>query len=165
MGGRRVTIRVLGIVSSARGFAFSAVDNGMRLVDCGGRHAVSSEKTAENIDAILRSARPLFVAIEDLRTSRKRARAASLNEAIVAACGRHNIMVLIMAPHELAAVVERKKPTRHDIAERVARWFPEIGHKLPRRRAVWEGEDSRLGLFIAVATTLAAWRRFARRRG
>jgi hypothetical protein len=45
--------------------------------------------------------------------------------------------------------------TKHELAEILAKQFPEeLGSRLPPKRKAWMSEDSRMGIFDAVALAL-----------
>ena len=41
--------------------------------------------------------------------------------------------------------------TKHEIAQAVARQFPEFAHRLPKKRQVWDPQQRTMGLFTAAA--------------
>jgi len=44
--------------------------------------------------------------------------------------------------------------SQQEIAEAIARLFPDLAHKVPRKRSAWMGEDRRMAIFSAVALVL-----------
>ena len=114
----------------------------------------------KTIDVVLRRARPLFVAFERNASIKKRHRGRLFGEILTAACVAHHIMILDIAAEDLNVLTDAPNPTKWDVAATMASSFPEVAHKLPQRRKAWQGEDDRVGLFIALAVAVAAWGRF-----
>jgi hypothetical protein len=73
-------------------------------------------------------------------------------------------MILQVEREELEVLSENLNPTRDDIAQAVAARFRALVPTLPKRRNAWQGEDERIGIFMAVAVALAGWKRFQTRR-
>jgi hypothetical protein len=44
--------------------------------------------------------------------------------------------------------------SKHQIAEVIAGWFPELSWRLPPKRKAWKSEDHRMVIFDAIATAL-----------
>ena len=46
-------------------------------------------------------------------------------------------------------------PTKDVLASSLVRQFPFLAHMLPRKRRIWESEDYRISIFVAIALALA----------
>lgn len=167
MGGRGVGggVRILGLASTTRGFAFAVTEAPDRLADWGLRSTpVSKTATRQRVEVVLRRARPLFVAFEPEAGRRKRHRGRLFGEVVTSVCSAYGIMMLAVESQETRALADVTHPTKWDVADVMAERFPELAPKLPARRKPWQGEDDRIGLFVALATASAAWERFRARR-
>lgn len=160
MRGRRLAVRIVSFAATVRGFAYAVTEGPGCLVDVNVRRQPSKAPDVEKIlAAILTRARPLFVAFEATK-SKRGTRASVLDEHLTKACAAANIMILRVTAEQLKILTRLEKPTRWDIASAVAKQTPELAHRLPRKRGLWEPEDERVGLFHAVACGLAAWNMF-----
>jgi hypothetical protein len=117
----------------------------------------------EALDVVLRRTRPLFVASESHAGLNKRHRGQLFSEAVIVACAAHHIMVLEVNSADSLGVSGVSQPTKWDVAAAMAKCFPEVERKLPKRRKPWQGEDDRIGLFIALAVATVAWHGFRAR--
>ncbi len=160
MGGPRIAIRILGVTSTTRGYAFAAVEDRTRLVDWGVNSIPALEEVAfEAIGRAIRKNRPLFVAVDRLAAERKRSRGKVFDKALERACAEHRIMILSV-DRRRTVPGKGSKHTRWDVAENMSAQFSEVAHKLPSRRKPWQSDDDRIGLFLALAAATAAWGQF-----
>jgi len=162
MGGPRIAVRILGVTSTTRGCAFATIENHNRLVDWAVSSIPPSEEAAfETISKVLRKMRPLFIALDRLAGAKKRTRGKAFDKALERASADRRIMILSVDRRK-AASGRHSQPNRWDIAEEMAKRFPEIAHKLPSRRKPWQSDDDRIGLFLALAAATVAWEQFGR---
>lgn len=153
-------IRVLGLASTIRGFAYSLTEGPGCLVDVGNRETpTKGPRLDRSIDLVLLESRPLFVAVEHM-SGQKQERFRRFSDAVVGCCETHEIKVITVRREDLLKASDLTDGTKWDVAEAMARRFPEIAHKLPERRKEWKSEDDRLGIFTALASALSVWRSF-----
>ena len=161
MGGRRIAVRILGLASTTRGFAFATTEGPRRLVDYGlERIPPTTRGAVKGLDNLLRRTRPLFVAFEHEATLNKRARGQRFGEAVTKACDTHGIMILRIESERTRSLSAAPNPSKWDVGDAVAKLFPEIADRLPARRKPWQSEDDRIGIFMALAAAVAAWEGF-----
>lgn len=160
MRGRQLAIRVLGIASTIRGFAFALTEGPGCLVKVG-NHATPAKgpKLDAAIDAVLVQSRPLFVAVEHM-SGRKQERFRHFSEALAGCCEAREIKLLRVGKEQMVELAGTRDVTKWMIATQMARQFPEIAHKLPARRRAWKSEDDRFGIFTSLAAAMWAWRSF-----
>jgi hypothetical protein len=158
--GRRVVVRILGVASTAKGFAYAVTEGPARLVSWG-LLRTSSRRIPETLENIVVRMRPLFVAFDTAASGRKRIRGRLFGHFLGKVCIDRKLMLLpTQARH--AVDLGRVRPlTRWQIASAMAGRFRELAHKLPEKRNAWRSEDDRMGIFMALATSVAAWRNFS----
>lgn len=158
---RRVAVRVCGVASTAKGFAYAVTEGPQRLVGWGLSRADSRRIPAE-LGRLLRRMRPLFVSFDRRAAGMKRIRGRLFSVLLLRACGAEGIMILSCeARHATSDGRRRVKVSKWQIASDLASRFREIAHKLPEKRLPWQAEDDRMGIFMALAASVAAWRNFA----
>ena len=165
MAGRRITVRILGLVSTTRGFAFALTEGPRRLVTVGLRRVPLNRKGAiKALDVVLRKSSPLFVAFEREMSRRKRHRGRRFATVVTTAIKAHGILLLDIDRRQTKALSDARRPTKWDIAAAVARMFPHIADRLPTSRKPWQSENDRIGIFMALAAAVAAWEGFRKPR-
>jgi hypothetical protein len=112
------------------------------------------------IETVLRRARPLFVAFEHEAALKKRHRGKRFSSLLTRACDDLGVIVLSVKSRQTKAFSTVKNPTKWDIADALAKLFPEISDRLPARRKAWQTESDRIGLFMALGAAVAAWESF-----
>ena len=156
MGGRAV-IRVLALASTPRGFGFVVLE-GTWLVDWGLRRCPpASEQFRRRIDALVRRYQPVFGVVESLSGTTKRCRGRIFIRTATTTLKSAGILVVPVSARRAAQFAGGPRPSKWDIASAIARRFPEMSHRLPRCRKPWEGEDERVGLFMAAGFAMLAW--------
>ena len=155
---RCLAIRILGVASTSRGFAFATTEGPLRLIDWGNRRG-SHTKQVQALNATVEKSRPLFVACEIERNQRKSLRSRNFNRALKRVCAKHRIMILCVERKRDTAQ-RQGEPTNYDIAQAAAARFPSIADCLPKERRVWEGGDDRIGIFLAAAAAVGGWNHF-----
>jgi hypothetical protein len=158
--GRRVVVRILGIASTAKGFAYAVTEGPHRLVLWGMSRGRGGKITTA-LDRLMKKSRPLFVAFDKLAVEKKQTRGRLFSVFLERSYRTHNIM---MIPAEARKAVDngRQKIGNWDIAKTLTNTFQELRYTLPPKRRPWETENERLGIFMALATSVAAWKGFQR---
>ena len=161
MGGRRLVVRIVGVVSTTHGFAYAVTEGPRHLVASGQRAASPSLSDAvRRFGNVISKARPLFVAFDRDSGQRKGRRGRQFVRAVSAVCEAHGVMLIAIGRTEIRRLSKQGRPSKWDIGDIVATWFPEIASKLPPRRKPWESENDRIGIFMAIAAAVAAWEGF-----
>jgi hypothetical protein len=158
---------VLAVYPMIRGFAFVLFASPSNPIDWGIRYIVvsSSKRNAaslSHIETIVVRYQPDAIVIEDYTEvgSRRSARICRLYHSLTHAAQTKSIDVYRITKTEVQecfAVVGAK--TKDEIAGAVARQFPEFEHRLPRKRQVWDPQQTGMGLFVAAALGVAFYRR------
>lgn len=151
---------VLAIVPSSRGFGHAVLEGNRGLVNWGVK-AVAGDKNAgtlKHADKMMALYKPGMLVLHDAagKSSKRGLRVRKLTKKLVALAAHHKISVELFSREQIReAFFIDGKGTRHTIAKLLALRFPkELGHRLPRKRRAWEGEDSRMKMFDAVALVM-----------
>lgn len=159
--GRRVVVRIIGLASTTKGFAYAVTENSKRLVSWG-LLRLSSRRVPMALEKLFRKSRPLFVAFDATASDKKRVRGKFFKVIVEKSCDLHGLMILSsQARHAIDLGRQGVSATKWRIASELSKIFRELEHKLPNRRQEWTSEDDRMGIFMALATAVAAWRNFA----
>lgn len=152
-------MRILGVASTTKGFAYAVTEGPRRLVLWGmerGRGA----KVSTSLTRLLQRSRPLFVAFDKLASDKKRSRGRLFSVFLDRACISPRVMILSVQAKKAVALQRLRSLTKWEIAKAMATDFRELSHVLPEKRKVWKSEDDRIGVFMALATAVAAWKGF-----
>jgi Holliday junction resolvasome RuvABC endonuclease subunit len=142
---------------STRGFGYAVFEGSKSLVDWG----VKSVRTRQKNLASLRKVRELIafyrpdvLVIEDYDGlgSRRAKRIQTLINLMTAHAAEERITVASFSRSEVRACFSSTgSTTKRQIAESIAREFPELEPRLPPVRRIWMSEDSRMNIFDAAA--------------
>lgn len=153
-------IRILGVASTTRGFAFALTEGPKRLVTWGlRRRALTEAAVVSTLKNIVESSRPLFVAFEQEASDRKGRRGRRFGKMLSTACQKTGVMIHAVDSKTVKLLGGSPKATKWQVARAVSTRFREIQHKLPKPRRAWQGEDDRIGSFLALAAALTVWER------
>jgi Holliday junction resolvasome RuvABC endonuclease subunit len=153
--------RILAIAPSTRGFGFAVLEGLDTLVDWGVK-SVKSDKNPQSlakVEELIVHYQPDVLVLEDTSTkhSRRSTRIRALSRKIFAAAAIHKVSVALFSQDQVRRVFFGDgQGTKHALAEILASRFPEeLSSRLPPKRRPWMSEDSRMGIFDAVALVLA----------
>src|SRR6266853_1504076 len=149
--------RILAITPSTRGFGYAVLEGHKLLVEWGVK-SVTGDKNAGSIEkakAMIAHYNPGVSVLEDTATkgSRRWRRIQALTKRLVAVAERRSIKVALFPQRQVRRFfLGDAGGTKHALAEVIAERFPEeLGLHLPPKRRSWMSEDSRMGIFDAVA--------------
>jgi len=150
-------VGVVAIDPTTRGFAYAVLEGKKNLVDWGLIHVLlrSDKNILSRVEEILDRTLPDLLVIEDGRCTRRRERARRLIKGIECIAKHRKLQVVRISR---AQVQDAFCPavTKQQIAEALARAFPELVPRLPRIRKAWMCEDERMNIFDAVSLALTA---------
>lgn len=151
-------LRVLAIDPSPRGFGFAVLEGPARLIDWGVAELYSKDdkELLVRIDAMVDRYKPTLVVLEDILKTRRRGRGIRRLCAIADYAHSRRIRLGTVSRLQVQAVFNATGTTKHDVALMIAKTFPELEPRLPKRRTLWTSEDERMNIFDAVAMALAA---------
>jgi hypothetical protein len=149
--------RVLGVYPCQTGFGFAVVEPRRGLIDWGeaelGRNV--DDEFIERVVWQIRRCLPGMLAIEDWTNSLRGERTRRRTRAAVALAKRLGLATVVLSRMELRNALQLgPDATRHDVADRMCDFHPELTHQKPSR-AIWK-KDPRMNVFAAVALATAA---------
>jgi Holliday junction resolvasome RuvABC endonuclease subunit len=149
-------ICVLAIDPSTRGFGFAVLEGSERLVDWGVKETKKDEKTKslKLIDDLIDGYQPSLIVVEDYagKGSRRCGRVQRLINDISTLASKRQIKVRSFSKTKVKqAFSESGAVNKYEIAQTIAKRFPEFAPRLPRFRKPWMSEDYRMSIFDAVA--------------
>jgi Holliday junction resolvasome RuvABC endonuclease subunit len=154
---KRAPVRILGLDPTSRGCAFAALEGESSLIDWGTTemqvpivHCILSR-----VEKIIDRCAPDLIAVEDGRSTRRGRRAKEIIEGIERIAKKRTLRVVRVTRR---SVRETFSPatTKQQIAEALARRFPELAPRLPRPRKCFDAEDNRMNVFDALSFAVAA---------
>lgn len=156
---RLPSVSVLAVYPMIRGFAYvlfngpsSPIDWGVQYIAVS--HAKRNAVALSRIEKILDQYQPEVIVTEDytVRGSRRSPRIRCLYRALAHVAQTKAIDVCRISKadiQECFASVGAK--TKHEVAQAIARQFPEFAHRLPKKRQAWDSQQTGMGLFTAAA--------------
>lgn len=152
----------LAIYLSSRGFGYAVFEGPTSLIDWGvtGVKAVRHDKNTQcllKIEHLIELYQPDVLVIEANAAleSRRSRRIRKLSQKIVERASKLKIRAESFSrPMVREFFSEFEAGTKQEIANTIARWFPELAPRLPPARKFWMSEDARMSLFDAVALGL-----------
>lgn len=159
---------VLGLHPMSQGFAWIVCDGpfkpwAWRTVRV---HGYRNGRFLSRIRTVLEQYHPHTLVLEafEPEVSSRSPRMTRLGRALVALAREQGMEVEVLRFDEVRECFSHVGAhTRHEIAEALARHAPILKDSLPRKRRAWDGENFRLGLFIAAALVVTHYGRDARR--
>ena len=149
--------RILAIALSAKGFGFVVMERQKTIIEYGRRKA-DGDKNAQSLtkfEKLLSYYRPGVLVLQDVEVkgSRRASRIKTLNRQIKGVAEKQKIEVKLLSGKELrSSLLGNPKATKQEMAEMLAAQFPdELASRLPPKRKPWQGEDSRMDIFDALA--------------
>jgi Holliday junction resolvasome RuvABC endonuclease subunit len=161
--------RILAIDPSTRGFGFAVLEGENCLIDWGVKETKidKNKKTVQLVADLIARYEPTVVVVEDYagKGSRRCDRVRKLINEISKLASKRKIKVRSVSRAQVKqAFSEAGATNKYQIAQNIARRFPELAPRLPRFRKPWMSEDYRMSIFDAVTFAIAFLRSRAERR-
>lgn len=153
--------RIVGIVLTAKGFAFAVLDNEHTLANWGEKRAEGdkNKEVVAKVKRIIAHYKPGVVVLEDtsVKAARRDPRIRKLSKQIAALARRHKAKVEVLSTKQVQKVFFADgKGTKYDIAQVVARrCSEEMNLELPPKRKAGDSEHPRMSVFDAVGLVMA----------
>jgi hypothetical protein len=152
--------RIVALEIRPRVMGFIIFDERKRIVDWGTRKyrvrtPALSKIVTRKINAVLDSYFPYAIVVRtrNVKSRKARRRIDIVTRVLRAEAKRRAIKLQIIKTKNVRRTFQPHHcKTKHEIAALIARWFPELSTKLPRKRKSWKTEDFRMILFDAAAT-------------
>jgi hypothetical protein len=150
-------IRIISIDPTKRGFAYASLEKRNDLIDFGlVQPIIRTDATVlSRVEAILARARAHILVLEDGRGTKRGERVQRLIKKIDVAAKRRGLRVVRVSRSRVKYAFAPAK-NKEEVAELLAKEFPALHSRFPRRRRPGDGEDPRMRIFDAVAFALAA---------
>lgn len=151
--------RIAAVSLSANGFGY-AVMEGNALVDYRNKVFLADKNanSLTNIDKLIVRFQPDALVLHDVNAkgTYRAPRIKELHQRVVTLAKKHRLKVTKISNTELRTLLlNDPKGTKHDMAERIAKQFPdELASRVPPKRKPWKSEDSRMDIFEALALAL-----------
>lgn len=149
--------RYIGLEATSTGFHFAVLEDTERLIDWGGKE-VQSTTTGIFIDklsGIIDHYRPDVLVVEDPAGSLKGKTVKKwLAWAEEYATQERKIKSVAVSKEEFQVFTSSYGSSKHEMAKRLARLFPELERLVPPPRKIWKSEKRRMGIFVALERAL-----------
>lgn len=151
--------RVIAFFPTTHGFGFAVFEGPSELVDWGAREVRGGrrEEFLAKIEALLSWHRPDVVVLENYagEGSKRGKRIQALIRSIAKRAAKLDVKVASYSRGLIRQCFLRYQArTKHEIAEVIAREFPELELRLPPKRKPWMSEHYRMSMFDAAALAL-----------
>jgi RNase H-fold protein (predicted Holliday junction resolvase) len=150
---------ILGISVSTRGIGYAVLEKGI-LVSYGDKavkKGKKNKKCVEKAQKLIDLFQPTMIVLEatSVKGSRRGPRIRALTKKLRKLAESNQIKAKLFSQKQIKqSFFENGEGTKHDWAEAIVQRFPELAHKLPSKRLPWTSENSRMGIFDAMALAL-----------
>ena len=151
-------IRLIAFEVRPRRIAYAVFETPARLLDWGVRGVRPSSTTGGGLTSILETYRPSVLVLRSITSGGRRdhPRTQELLRAIEVEAKQSAITVAFVSARELEVFFRQHgRATKHQVAEAIGEWFPELASRVPPPRKAWQPEHWRMPLFDAMATAMA----------
>lgn len=154
----------LAIFPSARGSGYAILEGSRSLVDWGVKGVNGSRKDAQSLQKIrelIAFYRPDVLVLADYKGegSWRAKRIEDLIDTMTNLAAQEGVATMSFSRAEVRACFSHfGSTTKREIAETIARKFPELEPRLPPVRKIWMSEDTRMNIFNAVALGMTFFR-------
>jgi len=150
----------LSLDPTSAGFCYAVLQGTETLLDWGSTElsARTREMVLQRIGKIIRRYAPSLIVIETVERSRRGVWAREFTASVEEFCRAGSIEVVKVSRRQVQEEFAATGRTKYNIAVAVARLFPELEPRLPRKRKAWMSEDERMSIFDAVSLALVALR-------
>jgi hypothetical protein len=152
--------RVLAIDPTPAGIAYAVLEGPERLVDWGVSHTSASSKHSyiERLRGLIEDYRPDLLVAETYGTrhGRRSTRVNAVLHRVEAFAAGECLPFRAVSRIEVRAVFNGG--SKYEIAKGLARFFPELEPRLPRKRKPWMSEDECMNVFDALSFGLTVLR-------
>jgi hypothetical protein len=151
--------RVLAAFPSTHGFGFAVFEGPFRPIDWGLKRAPRQTRTPaiRKLADLIEWYQPAVLVLENHagEGSRKSPRVQRVIAGMAGYAGKRNLALASYSRHMIRqAFAETGAVTKHEIAQLLARDFPELAPRLPPVRRLWMTEDCRMAMFDAASLAL-----------
>lgn len=156
------TSRVLAIALTARGFGYAVLEGRGSLVAYGATSITGDRNSGSlaRIEKMIIRYRPDVLTLYDVNAKGiyRHRRIKELHRKVLRLAKKQRVATKTFSAIDLReAILRNSKGTKYEIAEFLARRFPEeLAPRLPPKRKEWNSEDRRMDIFDAVALAMVS---------
>ena len=157
--------RTLSIDPTYRGFAFAVMEGSERLVDWGlpqirdqGQRKATIAAFAAKVESLIDLYRPQLIVLESPHATQRQKKAVARIELVAEIAEKHGLAVRFISRDDIRWHFHSSGSRKYEISVALARLFPELESRLPRKREIWTAEDERMSIFDAVSFAVTALR-------
>ena len=157
--------RVLAVYAQSKGIAYAVFEGPQSPVDWGVKGLKGDRKNIKGlkvVEALVMQFQPDAIVIEDSagKGSRRSERIRRLYRSIESLAGSQIIEVHQYSRAQLRQCFDEGFGAwrKQEIAQTIATLLPELAHRIPPVRRLWQSEDPRMGIFDAAALAFAFFR-------
>jgi len=150
--------RLLAIALTSRGLGYAVLEGDKSLVASEHTSARKEDKNKQCLAKVEKLAafyRPDVLVLQDVmaKGSRRALRIKRLQQKVIGLARKQKIKVELISEAQLRTLLlGDPRGTKHEMAEMIANLFPDqLALLLPPKRRTWQGADSRMDIFDAVA--------------
>lgn len=150
--------RTFAVDPSPKGFGFAVFEGMDCLLDWGVAQVWSKndEEMLVRLETYLSRYKPSLLVLEDMENTQRRRRAVRRIADLARYGLAKQIPVQLVSREAVRALFSATGSTKYEIAVAIAKVYPELEPRLPRRRKLWTSEDERMNIFDAVSFALVA---------
>lgn len=147
--------RALAVDVTAKGFAYVVLEGRESLVDWGLAQVMpaTSARVRDRVRKLLRRFEPEILILEEPEGSRRGRRARRLIRGLSNLADQEDTAWCMVSRAQVEEAFG-DPANKYEIARAVAELFPELEHRMPRKRRAWMSEDERMGIFDAASFAL-----------
>ena len=146
----------LAIDPTSRGFGYALFEGPRTPLDWGTTEirAEQNQKTLQRVKKLIHFYHPEVLILEDCskQESRRCERTQALLKQIEQLAKELNIPVMKYSPDRVKEVFSFFDiHNKHQIAQKICEWLPDLTPRIPPKRKPWMSEDRRMGIFDAIS--------------
>ena len=147
---------ILAIFPNARGFGYSCMEGPQSILDSGiiTVRPICNSTSLKKMQRIISYFEPTLIVVDnpDCPIARRSDRVKALINSLITYAQNRNLKVAMYSREQIRYVFsEFQAKTKHEVAQTLVRWFPELKEKAPQERKLWDNESYHMGLFDSLS--------------
>lgn len=151
-------LRAIGIDPIGRGIAYGILEGPERLIDWGVARLWSpkQDEFLARVEALVHRWKPDLIVVEAIRYPKRRGGAVPRLDAVEEYARSRRIAFTRVSREQVKQAFAASGGTKYDIAVALAREFPELEIRLPRKPSLLVHEDEKMQIFDAISFAVTA---------
>ena len=148
---------ILAIDPTVRGLGFIIFEGPHNPIEWGTAHyrVCKNRQSLARIKKLIAMYQPETIVIEQSKQSLRCERVKELLDSIKSVAKKNDISIVTYTREQILETFgEFGKRTKHEIAQTITEWLPELAPRLPSKRKCFETESEQYGIFDAAALAL-----------